>query len=116
LHNSSVGFFSLPTYPSVIISRFEEKGDIPKVGDIWIPKGYTPPNCFTRFFIPRVEKLLQEGNRILRVQAGGDMFKLINWRLCVKSSQGFKWQLKSSNDHAYVVQSSNLLNPMVEGR
>jgi hypothetical protein len=46
LQNSSASSFSLPTYPSVIISRFEEKGDIPMVGDIWIPKGYIPPDCF----------------------------------------------------------------------
>jgi len=52
LHNSNVGSFSLPTSASVVISRFEEKGEIPKVGDIWILKGYTSPNCFIIFFIP----------------------------------------------------------------
>jgi hypothetical protein len=71
LHNSSVGYFSLPTSPSVVLSRFEKKGEIPRVGDIWIPKGYISLDCFIRFFIPGVEKLVKEGNKILRVEAGG---------------------------------------------
>jgi len=56
LHNSSVGYFSLPTSPSVALSRFEKKGEIPRFGDIWIPKRYTFLDCFIRFFILGVEK------------------------------------------------------------
>jgi hypothetical protein len=33
LHNSIVVSFSFPTFPSVV-SRFEKKNEIPKVGDI----------------------------------------------------------------------------------
>jgi hypothetical protein len=40
LHNSSACFFSLFTPLSVVLSRFEEEGEISKIGDIWIPKGY----------------------------------------------------------------------------
>jgi hypothetical protein len=57
LHNSTASFFSFLAYPNVVISRFEEKGDIHRVGVIWMPKGYTALYCFTRFFIPREEKL-----------------------------------------------------------
>jgi hypothetical protein len=98
LHNSNVSSFSLPISASVIISRFEEKGEIPKVGDIWIPKGYTFPNCFIIFFIPGIEKLFQDGDIILKVEIGGGTSRLINWRLCVKSNQGIKWQLESVNE------------------
>jgi hypothetical protein len=77
LHNSNACFFSFPTYLNVIISRFEEKGNIPKVGDIWILKRYTPPNCFINFFIPIVEKLFQDGDKILKVEVGGGMSKFI---------------------------------------
>jgi hypothetical protein len=34
LDNSNACFFSLPTFLSVDVSRFEKKGEIPKVGDI----------------------------------------------------------------------------------
>jgi len=98
LHNSNVGSFSLPIFASVIISRFEEKSEIPKVGDIWIPKGYASPNCFIIFFIPGIEKLFQDGDIILKLDFGGGTSKPINWRLCVKSNQGIKWQLESANE------------------
>jgi hypothetical protein len=34
LDNSNVGFFSLPTSLSVVLSKFAKKGEIPMVGDI----------------------------------------------------------------------------------
>ncbi len=98
LHNFSVGFFSLPTSLIVYVSRIEEKGEIPKVGDIWIPKGYTFPNCFVKFFIQEAEKLFQEEDKIIRVEASGGMSRFINWRLYVKSNQGLKWQLESADE------------------
>jgi hypothetical protein len=63
-----------------------------------------------------MKNLLYEGDKILRVQTSGGMSKLISWKLCVKSSEGLKWQLESSDDQTYVVQSSNLFNPMIEGK
>jgi hypothetical protein len=75
-HNSSASSFSLLTFLNVVVSRFEEKSEIPRVGDIWIPKACTSPNCFIKFFIPRIENLLQEGYKILRVEAGGGMSRL----------------------------------------
>lgn len=90
LHNSNSGFFSLPTFLSVDVSSLEEKGEIPKDGDISIPKAYTSPNCFIKIFILNVEKLLLEGHKILRVKVGGDMSKLISWRLCFRLNQGLK--------------------------
>ncbi len=98
LHNFNVGSFSLPTSLIVVVSRIEEKGEIPKVGDIWIPKGYTSPNCFVKFFIQGVKKLFQEEDKIVRVEASGGMSKLMSWRLRVKSNQGFKWQLESADE------------------
>jgi hypothetical protein len=44
------------------------------------------------------------------------MFGFISWKLCVKSSQGFKWQLESLNEQTHAIQSYNLLNPLIEGR
>ncbi len=91
----------------------------------WNPQGwgyldtqaYTSPNCFIRFFIPWVEKLSQEGDKILKVEIGGGTSKFISWRLYLKSYQGrLEWQLEGANEQSYAIQVSNLLSPMVEGR
>ncbi len=59
----------------------------------------------------------QKGDRILRVEIGGDKSRFISWRLCLKSYQGqFEWQLVGANEQSYAIQVSNLLGPMVEGR
>ncbi len=71
LHNSSAGFSSFLTFPSIDVSRFEERSEDPKVGDIWIPKAYISPNCFIKIFIPGIEKLLQVGDMILRMDTKG---------------------------------------------
>jgi hypothetical protein len=67
----------------VLLFQGLKRKEIPRVGDIWIPKGYTSPNCFIRIFIPRVEKLFQDGDIILKVESGGGTSRLINWRLYV---------------------------------
>ncbi len=84
LHNSNVRFFSPFTFPNIDVTRFEERNEIPKVGDIWIPKDYAFPNCFIRFFIPGIEKLLQVGEIILRVDIGRGTSKLISWKFYSK--------------------------------
>jgi hypothetical protein len=43
------------------------------------------------------------------VEAGGSTYRLISWRLCVKSNQGLIWQLESADEEAYAIQVSNLL-------
>jgi hypothetical protein len=67
LHNSNVGSSSLLTFPSIDVSRLEEINEVSRVGDIWIPKIYVSPNCFIKFFIPKIEKLLQARDMILKV-------------------------------------------------
>jgi hypothetical protein len=82
------------TFPDVVISRFEERSEVPKVEDIWIPKAFAFLDCFINVFILGIKNFLQEGNMIFRVEARGNMFRLISWKLYLKSNQGFKWQLK----------------------
>jgi len=78
LHTSNVGSYSFLTFLSVVVSRFEERSEVLRVGDIWIPKAYASPNYFIRFFILKIKNLLQEGNRILKMEVGGGTFKLIS--------------------------------------
>jgi hypothetical protein len=91
LHNFSASSSSLLTFPNIDVSRFEESNEVLKVGNIWIPKAYVSLDCFIRFFIPGIEKLLQVRNWILKVDVGGGTFILINWKLCSKLNQGRKW-------------------------
>jgi hypothetical protein len=115
LHNSNAGS-SLLTFPNVVISRFEEKSEVFKVGEIWIPKAFASLDCLIKIFIPRIKNLLQEGDMILKAEAGGGMSRLISWKLYLKSNQGLKWQLKGANEQSYTIQVSNMFSPMVEGR
>jgi hypothetical protein len=77
LHISNVGSSSLLTFRNVVVSRFEERSEVPRVGDIWIPKAYASPDCFIKFFILGVENLLQ-GDKILKVEVGGGTSQLIS--------------------------------------
>jgi hypothetical protein len=86
LHNAIASFSSFLTFPNVVISRFEERSEVPKVEDIWIPKAFASLDCFIKIFILGIKNLLQEGNMILRVEVGGGMFRLISWKLYLKSS------------------------------
>jgi hypothetical protein len=97
-HNSNASFSSLFAFPNIDVSRFEKKSEIPKVGDIWIPKAYVSFDCFIKIFIPRIEKLFKVRNRILKVDIGGSTFILKTWRLCLKLDQGLKWQLESADE------------------
>jgi hypothetical protein len=90
LHTSNVGS-SLFTFPNVVVSRFEERSEVFKVGDIWISKAYASPNYFIRFFILGIENLLQERDKILKVEVGGNMSRFISWKSYLKPYQGFKW-------------------------
>ncbi len=88
LHNSNASSFSFFTFPNVVVSKFEKRSEIPRVEDIWIPKAYISPNCCIRFFILGIEILLQEEDRILKVEVGGGTSRLISWRHCLKSNEG----------------------------
>ncbi len=59
-------FTSPPILRRVAPSHAEKQRALPKLGDIWIPKSTVPPNHFVRLYIPDVEDLFQEGDRLLR--------------------------------------------------
>jgi hypothetical protein len=91
LHISNVGSFSLLTFPSVVVSRFEERSEVCRVGNIWIPKAYASLDYFINFFILRIENLLQEKDKSLKVEVGGNTSQFISWKLYLKLDQRFKW-------------------------
>jgi hypothetical protein len=101
LHDSNASSYSLLTFHNVVISRFEEKSEVFKVGEIWILQTFASLDYLIKIFIPRINNLLQEGDMILKVEAGGGMSGLISWKLFLKSNQGLKWQLKGANEQSY---------------
>jgi hypothetical protein len=62
-------FTSPPTLRRVAYA--ERQRAVPRLRDIWIPKSTVSPNHFVRLYIPGVEDLFQEGDRLLRVEHGG---------------------------------------------
>jgi hypothetical protein len=114
--NFSVDFSLFHTSFNIYNSSFGEEDVIPRVGDIWIPMSCFSPNHFICFFILGIDHLLQVGDKVLRVEARGGLSSLRSWILCQKLDQKFKWQLESFDGQSYMLQFSNKLSPVIEGR
>jgi hypothetical protein len=71
-------FTSPPILRRVSPFHAERQCGIPRVGDIWIPRSAVSPNHFVRLYIPGVEDLFQEGDRILRVEHGRSRSRLMS--------------------------------------
>jgi len=56
----------------------ERQSNVPRLGDLWIPKSSVLPNQFPRFYIPGVDDLFQVGDRIIRVEHSGSRSCLIS--------------------------------------
>ncbi len=69
-HNYRPIFTSPPTLRRVTPEFAERQCSVPRLGDVWIPKSAVSPNHFVRLYIPGVEDLFQEGDRLLRVEHG----------------------------------------------
>jgi len=57
--------------------RWEKQRQVSRIGDVWIPFSPISPNHFSRFFIPRVEALFWNSNRIMKVDNFGTRSTLI---------------------------------------
>jgi len=62
----------------VALGLAERQCSVPRLGDIWIPRSEVLPNHFVRLYIPGVEDLFQEGDRLLRVEHSGSRSHLIS--------------------------------------
>jgi hypothetical protein len=79
-----------PTLRRVTPLFAERQCNVPRLGDIWIPKSTPSTNHFPRFYIPGVEDLFQTGDRIVRVEHGGSRSRMISWRIW--RNAGERWQ------------------------
>jgi len=109
--------FSPPILRRVAPDRAERQTSVLRLGDIWVPKSAVFPNHFARFYIPGVEDLYQEGDRILRAQHSGSRSRLISWRIWKHQDGGWRFQQESTDEQQFSTVPSNFepLRPIHEG-
>jgi hypothetical protein len=82
--------------------------NVPKLGDIWVPKSPVLPNHFPRLYIPGVEDLFEVGDRIIRVEHGGSRSRLISWRVWRDSGSKWQFQQESTYEQCFSIFPSSL--------
>jgi len=110
-------FTSPPTLRRVTPAYVERQRAVLRLGDIWIPKSAVSPNHFVRLYIPGVEDLFQEGDRLLRVEHGGSKSYLISWKVWRSKEGELRFQQKSTDEQNFTTVPSNIapLEPITEG-
>jgi len=108
---------SLPTLCRVDPQIAERQGSVPRLGDIWVPKSEVSPNHFVRLYIPGVEELFQEGDRLLRVGHNGSRSRLISWRIWRDQTGSWRFQQHSTDEQRFSTVPLNFepLEPVHEG-
>ncbi len=76
----------------------ERQCNVPRLGDIWIPKSTHLANHFPRFYIPGVEDLFQTGDRLVRVEHGGSRSRMISWRVWRDAGEQWQFQQESTDE------------------
>jgi hypothetical protein len=85
-------FTSPPTLRRVVPELAERQRSVPRLGDMWIPRSEVSPNHFVRLYIPGVEDLFQDGDRLLRVENNGSRSRLISWRVWLGQEGQWRFQ------------------------
>jgi hypothetical protein len=65
------------------ILAFEDKKHAPKLGDILILIALMFKQHFIKLYIPKMEEIFIIGDKIIRVEYVGTIFRLMNWILDV---------------------------------
>jgi hypothetical protein len=108
---------SPPTLRRVAPGLAERQCSVPRLGDIWIPRSEVSPNHFVKLYIPGVEDLFQEGDRLLRVEHSGSRSRLISWRVWLGQEGQWRFQQQSTDEQRFSTLPSNFepLRPVHEG-
>ncbi len=95
----------------------ERQCSVPKLGDVWIPKSAVSPNHFVKLYIPGVEDLFQEGDRLLQVEHGGSRSCLISWRVWRSQEGEWRFQQESTDEQNFTTVPSTIepLKSIIEG-
>jgi len=102
-------FTSPPTLRRVVLAYAERQCAVPRLGDIWIPKSAVSPNHFVRLYIPGVEDLFQEGDRLFRVEHGGSRSRLISWKVWRSKEGEWRFQQESMDEQNFTTVPSNIV-------
>jgi len=110
-------FTSPPILHKVAPSYAERQRALPRLGDVWIPKSAMSPNHFVRLYIPSVEDLFKEGDRLLRVEHGGSRSRFINWKVWQSQEGEWRFQQESTDEQNFTTIPSTIapLKPIAEG-
>jgi hypothetical protein len=106
-----------PTLRRVTPLFVEMQRNVPRLGDIWIPKSTPSANHFPRLYIPGVEDLFQVGDHIVRVEHSGTRSRLISWRVWLDSSSKWQFHLESTDEQYFSILPLDFepLAPVAEG-
>ncbi len=106
-----------PTLRRVAPSFTERQCNVPRLGDIWIPRTVPSANHFPRLYIPGVEDLFQVGDRIVKVEHGGSRSRMICWRIWRGAEAKWQFQHKSADEQNFSLIPSTFvpLIPVAEG-
>jgi hypothetical protein len=75
------------------------------------------PNHFVRLYILGVEDLFQEGDRLLQVEHGGSISRLISWRVWRSKEGEWRFQQESTDEQNFTTVPSTIapLKPIAKG-
>jgi len=108
---------SLPTLRRVNPEFAERQSNIPRVGDVWIPRFEISPNHFIKLYVPGVEDLFAEGDRLVRIEHSGSQSRIISWGIWRNRARGWRFQQMLSDEQRFSTFPSNFepLSPVHEG-
>ncbi len=101
-------FTSPPILHRIAPLYAEKQRGLLRLGDIWIPKSVVSPNHFVRLYIPSMEDLFQEGDRILRVEHDGLRSRFMSWRIWQSQEGEWRFQQKSTDEQSFTTITSNI--------
>jgi hypothetical protein len=116
-HNFRRNTITPPTLRRVTPMLAKRRCNVPRLGDIWIPKSTPSANHFPRFYIPGVEDLFQVGDRIVCVEHSRTRSRLVSWRVWQDSSSKWQFQLESTDEQCFSIFTLDFepLTPVAEG-
>ncbi len=115
--SSSPVSISLPTLRRVNPEFAEKQSSVPRLGNVWVPKSEVSPNHFIRLYVPGVEDLFAEGDRLVRIEHSGSRSRIISWGIWQNKNGRWRFQQLSSNEQRFSTFPSNFepLSPVHEG-